>query len=281
MKRGIGLMSDGRLESVDLAVSFFDEALELRKRLPVGAVPQFRYGLAACWLNRAEALMRLGGSSRVTLAVHAFDQAIILLRALPLQVDKRFPRRLAIALQNRGLALQALGTDVQAAIDAFTQAKAVLDHDQSAAIRDRSYLLAAVCTNLADAYASGALDSTGSLASASARRALALMKDLEGRAVDAAAVALKARHVLCRTLAGRLSLHRDATPLPDEVHDATDLADEGLDLVRRWEAKGETRFRDIALDLFRFGSAVYRTHQPQFFEEFVLDYRLCVSLPAE
>jgi hypothetical protein len=76
---------------------------------------------------------------------------------------------------------------------------------------------------------------------------------------------------LCGTIARRLPQSNDAPFLLKDVHDATDLADEGLDLVRRWEQKGVTRFRDLALDLFRFGAAAYQRYQPRFFTEFVLE----------
>ena len=60
--------------------------------------------------------------------------------------------------------------------------------------------------------------------------------------------------------------------MPEDVHEATDIADEGLDLVRQWEKKGVARFRAIAYDLFRFGTVVYATYQPQFLNEFVREH---------
>ena len=53
-----------------------------------------------------------------------------------------------------------------------------------------------------------------------------------------------------------------------DVHDATDLADEGLGLVRAWERRGVDRFRNLAADLFRFGARVYAYYQPHFLLEF-------------
>ena len=54
-----------------------------------------------------------------------------------------------------------------------------------------------------------------------------------------------------------------------DVHDATDLADEGLDLVRKWERRGIDRFRNLASDLFRFGARVCAHYQPHFLNEFI------------
>jgi hypothetical protein len=53
------------------------------------------------------------------------------------------------------------------------------------------------------------------------------------------------------------------------VCEATDLADEGLGLVRKWEQRGVDRFRDLASDLFRFGGRVYAYYQPHFLQEFL------------
>ena len=57
--------------------------------------------------------------------------------------------------------------------------------------------------------------------------------------------------------------------MPDDVHQATDAVDDGLALVRFWEQNGEARFRNVACDLFRFGSRVYLMYQPQFLQEFL------------
>lgn len=273
MKRGIGLLSQARPDAVAEALTCFDGALDLRRRLPIEAIPVFRYGLAACWLNRAEALMRSRDSSQISLALRAFDEAIALLRRLPLGDDPRFPRRLAIAYQNRGLAVQGQVGSRGAAIEAFTQAIAILNHERAAMIADRDYLLAAVWVNLANVHINEETSPTDCLARDAALRAIALVAGLEESDADAAEVGLTARHLLCHTIARRLSRGgaHDENP-SDDVHEATDLADEGLSLVSRWEHKGVTRFRDVALDLFRFGALVYEKYQPHFLAEFVLEF---------
>ena len=82
-------------------------------------------------------------------------------------------------------------------------------------------------------------------------------------------VGLKARHVLCCVMARNQSLTVADTAISDDVHEATDIVDDGLALARRWEQKGVTQFRPIAFDLFRFGARVYAIFQPQFLTEFV------------
>src|SRR5215210_3417712 len=106
MKHGIRLMEADAPERLDEALEAFGRALALRRQLPDG-VPRYGFGLAACWLNLADALIHRGDPARLGEALHAYDEGIAVMSRLPLADDSRYPRRLAIALQNRGLALRA------------------------------------------------------------------------------------------------------------------------------------------------------------------------------
>ncbi len=273
MKRGIGLMSEGQPTAMGEALECFDRALEMRRRLPYREAPMLGYGLAACLLNRADALAQLGSPDQLLAALESYDEGIVVLRDLPLSEDPRFPRRLAMAHQNRGLALQARGgVEALAAARAFAGAIEVLEADSSALIPDRQYLLAVVWTNLANAHASAPAMASGSAPRDAALQAIALVVGAEGDNPDYAEVGLKARHVLCRTIARRLSAPATGDEgLPEDVHEATDAVDDGLALIRGWEKQGVTAFRGVAHDLFRFGARVYAKYQPQFLEEFVDD----------
>lgn len=141
MTRGIRLMDETRPEAIAEALRCFDRALELRRRLPIETSPILLYGLAACWLNRADALMRLETSEQIHLALHSYGEALALLCDLPLHEDARFPRRLAIAHQNRGLALHSLNSPAKAeARQEFSKAIEILEHEHSDQISDRLYL---------------------------------------------------------------------------------------------------------------------------------------------
>jgi hypothetical protein len=272
MKQGIRFLAAEDPSGIPEALALFDRALGLRQRLPIDTVPLFRYGLAACWLNRADALVRLGDAAGHEDALQAYDAAIELARGLPLFDDPRFPRRLAIAHQNRGLALAAYGHPVSEAIAAFTEAIAVLEAEHSASITDRDYLQAAVWMNLANARAASPAAESAPWARTAALRAIALAAPLEAEDEAAAEVGLKARHVLCRVMARHLAGAAAAgQTMAEDVHEATDAVDDGLGLIRRWERKGVARFRGLAYDLFRFGSRVYAAYQPQFLDEFVRD----------
>jgi tetratricopeptide (TPR) repeat protein len=268
MKEGIRLTQSGN--DVD-ALHYFDRALELRHRLPK-EVPVHAYGLAACWLNRAEALTRLGPAHHEP-ALRAYDEALALLHPLTLGDDPRFSRRLAIAQQNRALVLAAQDPPaIAGAIAALVDAIAVLDHAEAMAAPERDYLLAVVWMNLANIQASEATIVSDLAGREAARRTLALVKTREHEDDAAAEAGLKARHVLCRIAARRLPAQAKSGMVMADVHDATDLADEGLDLVREWERRGVDRFRNLASDLFRFGARVYAQYQPHFLHEFLTEH---------
>ena len=269
MKQGIARMSEAGDQAVFDALSLFDQALELRRRLPIHSDPLLGYGLAACLLNRGDALARLGAASYLVAALEAYEEGIQVLRELPLDEDSRFRRRLAMAHHNRGLALRAPAAGrVAESVDAFKEAIAVIEGDRSAAISDRRYLLAVAWMNLADTQLLLGDDAVGGALEA-ARTSIALVADYEAADVAAAEVGLHARHVCCRALVTRLTPPAPDGPIPDDVHDATDLVDDGLALARRWEREGVTRFQGVADDLFRFGARVYELYQPQFLAEFV------------
>jgi hypothetical protein len=271
MKVGIQALGSGEPDAVEQALSCFSRALDRRRQLPFETDAVARYDLAACHLNRAEALAMRAAGPRAAEALRDYDHAVALLHALPLGADPRYPRRLAIALQNRGLVLQAQGTAAAAeVVAAFSAARAVLEREVSARIPDRRHLLAVVCLNLANAHSTAGEPSWASARDA-ARRALALVEGEEQSDAAAAEVGLKARHTLCRVAAATALSNPRRVVASADVHDATDLVDDGLALVRSWEQKGTTRFRPVAADLLRFGAEVYARYQPQFLREFLLE----------
>ncbi|HUK33465.1 MAG TPA: hypothetical protein VLV86_06130 [Vicinamibacterales bacterium] len=269
MKTGIQQLNDGSTESAAAALEYFNHALSLRRRLPIDAVPVFRYGLAACLLNRADALVRLGDADSLSTALDAYDEAISLLKALRLGDDPRFARRLAMAYQNRGVALQFRDAADPGAIVSFTDALAVLDSPDAADVGDREYLRAASLVNLANALVVIQTPDAYTSARQAAAEAMRLVGEAESGDVDAAEVGLKARHIFCRTVAPYLPAAQRTESLPEVVHEVTDAVDDGLRLVRLWEQKDVSRFRPVAADLLQFGAIVYAAFQPQFVDEFV------------
>ncbi len=272
MKRGIALMEEPRREAAIDALHCFDEALALRRRVPPDHSAFHGYLLAACLLNRADALVRFNDVGPMAAALASYEEGVEVLKALPLAEDARYPRRLAMAYQNRGLALQARGQndDIAVAAVAFADALAVLDHEYSAGIEDRDYLRGVIWLNLANLKASEDEPDAHAAARDAAARALACVAEQEASQPPFAEAGLRARHVLCRLCAHRLS-QATGDHMPEDVHEATDAVDDGLALVRSWEQRGGPWFRGLAFDLFRFGARVYARYQPQFLEEFIDD----------
>jgi hypothetical protein len=273
MKRGIAFLEEPRREAPIDALHCFDEALELRRRVPADHSSFQGYLLAACLLNRGDALVRMGDVGPLAAALASYDEGIDVLRRLPLAEDARFPRRLAMGLQNRGLAFNARGHegDTDRAAASFRDALAVLDESHAEGIDDRQYLRAVVWLNLANLRARQASNDAHEAAREAATRAIEAVAGLENADPNAAAAGLQARHVLCRVCANNLSSAASDEAMPADVHEATDAVDEGLDLVRGWEQRGVAAFRPIAFDLFRFGARVYARYQPQFLDEFIAD----------
>jgi tetratricopeptide (TPR) repeat protein len=270
MHRGIDLLNAGEEAGLEEAVRCFDQAIALRRTLPLAENANHRYGLAAGWMNRGDAMARLGTRERLAESVSSYDEALTLLRSLPLKENPLYPRRLAIAWINRGEARLKENSGVAGteARDCFRKALAVLDDSSAVAIVDLALLRAGALTNLASALLNCS-DGKAREARSLAQRALALVRDEEQNDPTAAEAGMKARHVACRSIAVE---SRDGQSIPPElIALATEAVDEGLALARHWELRGKSGFRALSEDLFRFGCRIYQVGQPHFLAEFILE----------
>ncbi len=270
VRQGLEALESGKSDAAEQALACFDRALDIRHRLPPEADPWLRYDLAGTWLNRAGALVRLGGNARLADAVHAQDAAIALLGALPLALDPRFPKRLAIAYQNRGMARLVAGEAPPVAAADYRHALDVLQAHAASGSADWPALIGAVAVSLAQVQPD--TDDGRHAAFDSALCALDAVRSVEDADVSAAEAGLLARHVICRVVAGRLHRADAVAGVSDDVHAATDAVDDGLALAARWDERGVAAFRVLAADLFRFGAHVYARYQPHFFDEFVNEH---------
>ena len=273
MKQGIALLEEGRPRAAAEALECFNRALQLRLALAASSDPFQAYLLAACWLNRGDALMQLAEHDKVPVAINSYDEGIAVMSSVPLHDDPRYPRRLAMGLQNRGIALLAHGGHVTEAIDSFEQALDMLESDAASPLADRDYLLAGVWANIAIARAAEKTSDADTLSRAAALRAIGLVASFERDDLASAEVGLKARYVLCQVIAGQLPAEAaKGETMPEDMHEATDHAEAGLVLAKRWEDKGELRFWTLAHDLYNFAALVYERYQPQFLGEFRRDH---------
>lgn len=268
MHRGIDLLNTNLPANLEEAVRCFDEAIALRRTLPLGENPRYRYGLAAGWMNRGDALARLGTKEQLAESIRSYDEALGLVQTLPLGEDPLYPRRLAIAWINRGFTRQKELSAEADALYCFQKALAVLESPPARAIADLALLQAGTQTNLAGALLNLS-DSSAAEARNAAHQALALIQSAEQTDLSAAEAGFKARYVLCRAIATE---SRDGlTVTPELLATATDAVDEGLALARHWEQRGESGFREPARALFRFGCRLYQTGRPHILAEFILE----------
>lgn len=271
--QGLARLEANTPDSLREAVECFNAAIALRQQLPLAANPWFRYGLIAGWLNRGDALTRLGTPPQLTEALHSYDAALAELRQLPMHESPLFVKRLAIAWLNRGITLLAFDTP-NATAEAgrnFAEAMAAAKNFAAQAPEEGRTLLAGAWANRSNALIR--LDPPDlPAARTAAKEALKLTAAWERTEAAGAELTFKALHVLCQALAGLLVSPEFSAENRDEfLAEATDTVDQGLALARHWQARGETRFAAATGELFRFGCKAYQLYQPHFLTEFLLE----------
>ena len=264
MNRGSALLRLGEPGALKEAVHSYEQTIALLDA--VTAEFKNENALGAAWMNRGVGLLRIGGEAEYAEALKSLDTAIATLEPLAAgQPDAR--RNLSSAWANRGL-VRALQDDAAGAVAAHRQAVAafrLLKGGDEALTRLE---LAALLLNLGQAGSAAAETET---ALAALREVLALTSPLEAADIRAARLGLRARQVLGVILGGLGAAGRkDPATRSERLAEAGDLVEEGLVVARAWaqDARGldgaDTR-------LFELGAWLYRTQQPQFLGEFLLE----------
>lgn len=222
-----------------------------------------RRDLGVAWMNHGHALI---SADRLPEAVAAYDRAIGLLRSLPVAENPAWTNSLGAAWMNHGQLLHRLhGTgQADAALASFDAATVLLRplvHGDSPWPRRN---LAGTQLNRANLLLDLARHGEAMIV---AREAIALASPHERTETVDADLALKARRAACDAL-GRLIIAAEADQ-DALAAEASDLADDAFALIRHWRANGETSFQPLALRFFRFGTQLYRQHQPHFLAEFI------------
>ncbi len=286
--RGLTLAGGQEPEDLREALRCFDEAVAARSALPLDEKIDYRWGLSAAWMNRADTLARLGdgeteGRSFQQESLRSFDEAVSHLRQLPLDRSPSFRSRLGVAWMNRGLvALRGQEMDaptLQDALRCFDEASSVLRASNTPDHPEHARTLACVLMNQGTAQLS--CDPPQAAAAAqSARECLALIAGVEENDPMIADLGLRARISFCRAT-GWLLDHagengsdagaNSGESFDDRIDAATDTVEEGLALERHWEQRGLKAYRPLASELFLFGARAYRLRQPQFLAEYLLE----------
>lgn len=246
------------------ASTTYDEAVQLLSNATRSADETAERELAIAWMNLANVRAKLGALPE---AVQAYDAALSALANQPTN-DVGAQATRGAAWLNRSATLQRIGT-----VDAL--AEATSSSDQALVWLARLPLTAgatpAYRINLAGAWLNRAelemlRNQPPSAVRDAVRYALEFALPATKDEASAAAIVLKARLILLAVLAGEL-----ATPSAAEtaMTTASDVIDEGLDLVRHWQARRIPPLIELGLQLFHRGAHFYATQQPHFLVEFL------------
>ncbi len=274
MQRGIPLLASTDEKDLQEALVCFDRALEMRQRLPFEQYGYYRWCLCACWMNRADALTRLGGEERCMEALRSYDVAIAHLHRLPVAMEESRRWRMGVAWVNRGITLKAFGDEKRTveALNCFDCARQILREHLDSSRLDYQHVLASAWMNRAAVLAASA--EAGKLVEAceAARAALNHSRPLEQTDGVMAEVGIKARHALCRSLAFLLEAPEvDRKAADGWIFEATDAVEEVLKLAASWQGNGAVVHRAVLQELFHFGCRIYRAFQPHFLAEFLME----------
>jgi tetratricopeptide (TPR) repeat protein len=194
-----------------------------------------------------------GTPASLARALHCYDQALALLGTYPSEHETVRVAQ-GILWMNQGNARQRLAA-FGAAIAAYDEALVFLPVNDNPALQNAR---GAVWLNRGRALQARGGASDQAEAIRSQQQALALLRPLVGPADPDSQLNLAGA---CLNLATLLAAERRLT-------EATDAADEGLEIFRRPDA-AQALLRPVAARLFAFGAQLYAIHQPQFLAEFV------------
>lgn len=270
---GIAHLHAPDADSLAEAVVCFDKAIAIRSALP-RETQNVRWGLAAAWMNRGDALTRQRNPEQLPDAVRSYDEALSILQELDSFAHPPFVVRYAVAWMNRGHTLMSMGTPeaLPSAVTSFQNAIDTLRKSPTPDDQEHRSTLACCLMCHAASISEGTTVENPEQVAEEVREALVLTHPFEKESLFATDVSIKSRHLLCRSLATLLDFrgasHADAGEWMTEI---TDAVDDGMALERHWELRGIQDFRPLATDLFRFGLRVFLIKQPHFISEFILE----------
>jgi len=266
ISRGKGLQRLGSPEALTEALRCYDEAIAVVGESNDAMSFELRNSLGAALMGRAGLLQRAGGATGLGGSRQALEQAVVCLQGCGEHPLAR--RNLASALTNLGLARQEAG-EVATAVDAQAQALAIMDGFLATEPESVRVERATILLNLGQAQCA-AHDTQAGLASL---RLAATSAGVRAAAEPAAAdTVLRSLHALAVTLGAQVAA---ATPAEAAraswLAEASDAVEDGLKLINGWGERAGW-FAAIGNRLFDFGAWFYRTQQPQFLGEFLLEH---------
>lgn len=271
MYLGLTQLSGRAREDWSLAVEHFDQCIEILQT-PLEPDLATRWSLSAAWINRGDALSRLGAPDDLEESFRSNQRAIAVLEEFPIEENPAFRIRLALAWMNCGeiRVLQSHHGGKNRGVDTFRlygEALYLFDNADGEEDAGTKRFLAVILTNLSRARL--ALHEHGSLPTeviAESRRALRLIRDEESLSSEMATLGLTSRVTLCRSL----ELLDDV----DSCLEITDIAEEGLSRAAEVRtAHGESAIGESLIgELFRCGADAYYRSAPRFLSEYLLEH---------
>lgn len=242
----------------------FREAGEMRDNMPWREEAEAAWMRAAAWVNHGDAIMRAGDAGRFAEAMESMDKCIETMEGMVLEEHPAFVERLALAWMHRGTLCGETG-DAEGAEDGFSKAEILLRKYGGEERMESRHLAGMLMVNRARMRLKVGLVKE---AVADARVGVGILNGV----ADARA-AVRARAVLCETLAALLDLPGGLDGVEDWIAEATDAVEEALAIVRKTGVK-----EAAAADLVRYGAKIYRVCQPVFLGEFLVEW-LCGEGP--
>jgi tetratricopeptide (TPR) repeat protein len=283
MNRGSGLFRLESREALAEAVRSYEQAIALWERAPEGT----GNALGASWMNRGVGLMNLDDATetkeataaRLAEAVNSLERAVSVLEPVA-AAERAALHNLASTWSNLGMLRARQGEAAGAvvahrkAVELFRPLAAVAgDAGETFELAARLFNLGQACAAAGDAREALAAGREA-LALAAGREALVHAALVETRDPQALELVLRIRHALCVVLGGLLASGRAKGEDSDRsvrLEEAGDLVEDGLAALRARGASTEG-LAAAGARLYEFGAWLYRTQQPHFLGEFLLEH---------
>ncbi len=255
------------------AAAHFEESIRLREADPEPD-ETLRWGLSAAWINRGDALARLGGDDRIEEAIRSYEKASALLADFDLAASPAHRSRLALCHLNLGaakteLAVRYASGGREEAFAHYEQAAAILRPGAEGGIEESKRMLAVALVNTSRARMihESADPSTSESEAREALRWIGTGDRDETDDWEMLNLELTARLTLCLAL-------REQDDGPASADEITDLAEDGLRRLRRHLAIGGVLdpLDAVAGQLFGLGAETYARHLPRFLGDYLLDH---------
>ncbi len=266
MYRGLAMLSSDYDDDWKSSILSFDKAIGFRK-LEQNTNLATTWSLSAAWMNRADAMGKIGGEANLKGALASLESAIELLNQLDLNSNPGFRSRMALAWMNRGNILARLTLDYlenyrNESLIACDRAVEILRHGANPEISESRRMLALALSNGSRARAQ-----FEDLVQAEnfAREALSLIQTDELEDPEMLRLMLTTRVTLCYILS-------EPAVADHRYIELTDLAEEGFHQAHPFITEAGDKNDKLLGQLFRCGANAYLAYLPGFLSEYLLEF---------